>query len=187
MRTIWVLAVVLLVGGCGTEVASQGAPPPATPVPTGEATGGPIPTPPPKVCPASGAQVSVGPVEAALGHRAVVLTVTNCRATALTLNGYPAVVVLDYWRKPLGTTVAHDSSYMAMDPGPQRLRLGKGQTAVSVVAWSNTVADGSDPQAGQFLKVAASKGDAQAVWPVMTDLGTTGKLEVTAWARKLKT
>ena len=181
------LAGVLLVGGCGTEVASQGAPPPTTPVPTGRATGGPIPTPPPKVCPASGAQVVVGPVEAALGHRAVVLTVTNCRAETLTLKGYPAVVVLDYWRKPLGTVVAHDSSYMAIDPGPGRLRLGKGQTAVSVVAWSNTVADGSDPVTGQFLKVAASKGDAQAVWPVVTDLGTTGQLEVTAWARKLKT
>ncbi|WP_460649222.1 DUF4232 domain-containing protein [Kribbella endophytica] len=187
MRTIWVLAAVLLVSGCGTEVASKGAPPPATPVPTGKATGGPIPTPPPKVCPASGAQVSVGPVEAALGHRAVVLTVTNCRPKALTLKGYPAVVVLDYWRKPLGTAVAHDSSYMAIDPGPERLKLAKGQTAVSVVAWSNTVAAGSDPEAGQFLKVAASKGDAQAVWPVVTDLGTTGKLEVTAWARKLKT
>ncbi|GAB3817815.1 hypothetical protein GCM10028799_22790 [Kribbella italica] len=181
------MVAVVLLGGCGTEVASQGAPPPATPVPTGKASGGPIPTPPPKVCPASGAQVTVGPVEAALGHRAVVLKVTNCRARTLTLNGYPAVAVLDYGRKPLGITVAHDSSYMAIDPGPARLRLAKGQTALSVVAWSNTVADGPDPETGQFLKVAASKGDAQAVWPVVTDLGTTGKLEVTAWARKLKT
>jgi hypothetical protein len=174
--------MVLLVAGCGTEVASRGGPPPATPVPTGKATGGPIPTPPPKVCPASGAQVTVGPVEAALGHRAVVLTVTNCRPKTLTLNGYPEVAVLDYWRKPLGTAVTHDSSYMAIEP----VRLAEGRTARAVVAWSNTVADGADPQAGQFLTVAARKGEAQAVWPVMTDLGTTGKLEVTAWARELK-
>lgn len=180
------LLIVVLVAGCGTEVASRGAPPPATPVPTGEATGGPIPTPPPKVCPASGAQVTVGPVEAALGHRAVVLTVTNCRPATLTLDGYPEVAVLDYWRKPLGTTVAHDSSYMAIDPGPKPVRLRKGQTALAVVAWSNTVADGADPQTGQFLKVAARTGESQAVWPVVTDLGTTGKLELTAWARELR-
>jgi hypothetical protein len=148
VRLLVVVVAVVLISGCGTEVASKGAPPPATPVPTGEATGGPIPTPPPKVCPASGAQVSVGPVEAALGHRAVVLTVTNCRTETLTLKGYPSVVVLDYWRKPLGTAVAHDSSYLAIDPGPARVKLAQGQTAVSVVAWSNTVAAGSDPRPG---------------------------------------
>lgn len=198
MGKIWLLGVLLLAGGCGVESAAGpgGAPPtvvtpgsehygrPNTPTPP---TVAPTPTPiPPKVCPPNGAAITVGPVEAALGHRAVVLTLTNCRAKALTVNGYPAVEVLDIKYNKVNLTIAHDSSYMARDPGPKQLRLAKGESAVAVVAWSNTVTSG-DPADGDFLSVARSKEDKQVVVPIWTDLGTTGKLELTAWATKLLT
>jgi hypothetical protein len=73
---------------------------------------------------------------------------------------------------------------MAMDPGPQRIRLANGETLLSVVAWSNTVTDG-DPMNGSYLTVAHAKGEPTAIWPVFTDLGTTGKVELTAWCTKL--
>jgi hypothetical protein len=126
----------------------------------------------------------VGLVDAALGHRAVVLTLRNCGSGTLTINGYPEIAVLDAARKTVKLTVQHGSSYMARDPGTQRIRLAKGEEVLSVVAWSNTVTDG-DTTNGTYLAVAPAKGEPTANWPVFTDLGTTGKVELTAWCTKL--
>jgi hypothetical protein len=73
---------------------------------------------------------------------------------------------------------------MARDPGSSRILLDKGESVLAVVAWSNTATSG-DKADGNFLSVARSKGDEPVVLPVWTDLGTTGKLELTAWATKL--
>lgn len=180
--------LVVAASGCGTEVAASPqarptAPGPswATPVPVRT----PTPTPPPQKCPPSGAMITVGEVEAALGHRAVVLKLTNCRARTLTLDGYPEVAVLDARRNKLKkVAVAHGSSYMATDPGPARIRLGKGESALAAVSWSNTVEVYGGAVAGTYLSVAQGKGDAPVVWPVVTDIGTTGKVELTAWLLK---
>jgi hypothetical protein len=37
---------------------------------------------------------------------------------------------------------------------------------------------------GAYLSVAQGKGAAPVVWPVVTDIGTTGKIELTAWLLK---
>jgi hypothetical protein len=73
---------------------------------------------------------------------------------------------------------------VARDPGPQQIRLAKGEALLAVVAWSNTVTEG-DTMNGSYLAVAYAKGEPTAVWPVFTDLGTTGKVELTAWCAKL--
>jgi hypothetical protein len=91
---------------------------------------------------------------------------------------------VDAVRKKVKLTVEHGSSYMATDPGPRRIRLANGETVLSVVAWSNTVTDG-DKMNGSYQAVAHAKGAATAIWPVSTDLGTTGKVELTAWCTKL--
>lgn len=36
----------------------------------------------------------------------------------------------------------------------------------------------------RYLSVAQGKGAAPVVWPVVTDIGTTGKVELTAWLLK---
>ena len=100
----------------------------------------------------------MGPVEAALGHRAVVLSYATAAPGTLTVNGYPEVAILDAARKRIKLTVQHGSSYMARDPGPQPIRLAKGETLLSVVAWSNTVTDG-DTTNGSHLAVAHAKGE----------------------------
>lgn len=128
--------------------------------------------------------ITVGEVEAALGHRAVVLKLTNCRARTLTLDGYPEVAVLDAKRNKMKISVAHDSSYMATDPGPARIRLGKGESALAAVSWSNTVEVYGGAVTDTYLSVARGKGDTPIVWPVVTDIGTTGKVELTAWLLK---
>jgi hypothetical protein len=190
-RRLWaVLAgALLLVSGCGTESAAGGIPE-RTPTPTEHAVPAPTPTPrptstpPPRTCPASGASISVGEVDAALGHRAVVITLTNCRSDVLTVNGYPEVTILDANRRPMKVTVTHGTSYMAIDPGPARLRLRKGESALAAVSWSNTVEIGEAKAAGTYLSIAKDARDKPVVWPVVTDIGTTAKITLTAWCLK---
>lgn len=129
--------------------------------------------------------ITVGPVEVALGHRAVVVKLTNCRSAPISLNGYPDVAVLNARRQPLKVTVAHGISYMAIDPGPTKIRLAKGETALAAVSWSSTVEVAEDKASGTYLAVARRRGVSPIVWPVDTDLGTTARITLTAWCRKL--
>ncbi|MER6669882.1 DUF4232 domain-containing protein [Amycolatopsis japonica] len=68
-------------------------------------------------CLDTGVTVKSGPVEAALGHRAVVLTLTNCGTTPRTLTGYPGIRLLDKEKRPMNVAVEHGTSYLAIDPG----------------------------------------------------------------------
>jgi hypothetical protein len=145
----------------------------------------PVPASPiPAACPAPGLSVRAGVVEAALGHRASVLTVSNCGTRPLLLEGYPAIRVLDDRRAPLPVTVLHDSSYMARDPGPAPVTVEPGGQALSVLSWSSTVTYG-DRAVGSSVEVIPVPGAAAQTLALDTDLGTTGQLHVTAWARDL--
>ncbi|MFI6308398.1 DUF4232 domain-containing protein [Amycolatopsis thailandensis] len=173
-----VAATALVVAGCSTP------PPPPLPVPPTVHT--PVPGEvEPAGCLGTGVTVKSGPVEAALGHRAVVLTLTNCGTTPRTLTGYPEVRLLDREKRPMTVEVEHGTSYMAIDPGVSPQTVRPGGTLLSVVSWSNTVTAGS-PEAGAYVTVAAAKGDPEQRITVDTDLGTTGKLTLTAWNAELK-
>jgi hypothetical protein len=191
------LAVLLLViglplSGCGTEIATTGIPersptsggPTAPPPPQRTPSTPPSPRPPKPTCPPSGASITVGEVDAALGHRAVVVKLTNCRAQTLTVNGYPDIKVLDAKKLPMQVKVTHGLSYMAIDPGPAKLRLHKGESVLAAASWANIVDAGVDKASGTYLSVAAAAGDHPTIWPVDTDLGTTAKVTLTAWCRK---
>ncbi|MFF0345313.1 DUF4232 domain-containing protein [Kribbella sp. NPDC004875] len=194
-RQAWpiLLSGLLLLSGCGTETAATGAARPAPrPVPSAQPTAlptpapTPSPTPPRPTCPDSGASVTVGPVEAALGHRAVVVKLTNCRSTPIALNGYPEIAVLDARRRTMNVKVTRGSSYMALDRGPTRILLHKGQSALAAVSWSNTVEVAEDKISGTYLAITARTTDHPIIWPVDTDLGTTSKLTLTAWGLTFK-
>ncbi len=139
----------------------------------------------PAGCLGTGVTVKSGPVEAALGHRAIVLTLTNCGPAPRTLTGYPEVRLLDKDKKPMAVQVDHGTSYMAIDPGAAPQTVQPGGTLLSVVSWSNTVAMGS-PEAGAYVTVEAAAGDPEQRIVVDTDLGTTGKLTLTAWNPEIK-
>ena len=177
---------LVLLAGCGTEAAGSepGGGPTSPSSRTSAPTVAPTPTPPPPTCPASGARITVGPVEPALGHRAVVVKLTNCRTAPITVNGYPDVAVLNARRRTMNVTVAHGTSYMARDPGPTKIRLDKGESALAAVSWSNTVEVAEDKASGTYLAVARHRGERPVVWPVDTDLGTTAKITLTAWCLK---
>ncbi len=75
---------------------------------------------------------------------------------------------------------------MAKDPGPTKIVLRKGQSAMAAVSWSNTTTSGKKGD-GQFLSVARGKGDEPVIWPEWLDLGTTAKVQLTAWCLKFPT
>ncbi len=133
------LAVVLL-AGCATT------PPPAAPTPT------PPPSPTYGPPPSRALSLSVGQVEAGLGHRASVLTLTNRDTVPRKVTGYPDL----------------------------KIRAGDGEP-LSVLAWSATVTSG-DQHTGAAIAVIPVPGEPEQKQPLETDLGTTDTVELSAWA-----
>jgi hypothetical protein len=166
------LLAVLLLAGCGSP-----PPPPPPPVPT---TASPTYAPPPS----SGLSLSVGPVEAGLGHRASVLTLTNRDTAPRKVSGYPDLQVLAGDGSPLAVHVEHGTSYFARDLGPRDLTVQPGATVVAVLAWSATVTSG-DPHTGAAIAVVPVPGEPAQKQPLETDLGTTDTVTLSSWSTEI--
>ncbi|WP_370803865.1 DUF4232 domain-containing protein [Streptomyces sp. DvalAA-43] len=143
---------------------------------------GPAPTPTPRGgCPSSGVVVGMGEVEAALGHRAVGLTLTNCGGKPYRVHGYPSVRALDEAGDPLPVPVNPGSSYMGTDRGPQEIVLKPGKTARSLLAWVSTPT-GGDLIEGDALEVAPAPGLEARTFPLKgSDVRLLDELNMTAW------
>ncbi|MGY1725593.1 DUF4232 domain-containing protein [Geodermatophilus sp. SYSU D01062] len=190
------LAVVAVTAGAlaarapaGAEAAGIGVPP--APTPSAEPTepapapGAPeVPQPVTPTCSPLGLLVTAGPVDAGLGHRGVVVTVTNCGDAPRDVTGYAGVQVLDGTGRSMPFAVEHESTYTVRDPGPAPLVLQPGESAVTGVSWSATVTDGGLTE-GRALRVVPVPGDPGQVLPMWVDAGTTGEIAVAAWATEL--
>ncbi|MGY1813735.1 DUF4232 domain-containing protein [Blastococcus sp. SYSU D00820] len=169
-------------GGIAPPAVPSAAPPTAEQPPGAEYESPPLPGA--ITCSPAGLQITSGPVDAALGHRAVVVTVTNCGTGPREVTGYAGVEVLDAAGAPMPVSVVHESTYMVIDPGPAPLVLQPGQTAVTGLSWSATVTDGEIGE-GQAVRIRAVAGDTAQVLPMWVDMGTTGEIAVAAWATEL--
>lgn len=169
------VAITLLATSCVARTV-----PDPTPVPTTETK--------PK-CPAPGVTVSAGAVDAAMGLRVMTLTMTNCGADAYTVDGYPAVRVLDEDRAEVTVEVGNGTAGIAtvppFDNPPAPVMLKPGETATSGLLWRNLVTDATVPATvGSYLEVSPAPGDPWqrlAETDLNIDLGNTGKLGVRAW------
>ncbi|WP_406016606.1 DUF4232 domain-containing protein [Streptomyces sp. NBC_00984] len=143
---------------------------------------GPAPTPTvPAGCPSSGVVVGMGEVEAALGHRAVGLTLTNCGSKPYRVHGYPSVRALDEAGDPLPVPVNPGSSYMGSDPGPKEVMLKPGETVRSLLAWVSTPT-GGDLIEGDALEIAPAPGLEARTFPLKgSDVRLLDELNMTAW------
>ncbi|MFF9317846.1 DUF4232 domain-containing protein [Streptomyces sp. NPDC014735] len=145
---------------------------------------GPAPTPTASGrthCPSSGVVVGMGEIEAALGHRAVGLTLTNCGGKPYRVHGYPSVRALDEAGDPLPVPVNPASSYMGTDRGPQEVVLKPGQTVWSLLAWVSTPT-GGDLVEGDALEIAPAPGMEARVFPLEgSDVRLLDELNMTAW------
>ncbi|KOX24849.1 hypothetical protein ADK67_17745 [Saccharothrix sp. NRRL B-16348] len=153
----------------------------------------PSPSPSADSCP-TGVEYAVTGEEAASGLRVLTLELTNCGTEPLTLDGYPAVTVLDAERQPLPVAVGHGSSGIsaveAFDAEPRPVTVAPGGSAVTGLLWRNTYTDTSAPPVvGEHLELAVAPGEPTQVFtpigergdPVTIDLGGTGKLGVRPW------
>ncbi|MFJ4847803.1 MULTISPECIES: DUF4232 domain-containing protein [unclassified Streptomyces] len=147
-------------------------------VPADEA---PVPSGP---CPPSGVRVTADRGDAAMGLRVVGLHLENCSAAPYHLDGYPQLQLLDEGHRPVtGIKIRHGGSGSVgpeFDAPPRPLSLQPGETASSGLTWRNTVTYGT-PVDAPYVRVRARPGaDPVMVTPEL-DLGTTGKLGVSAW------
>lgn len=191
-----VLAVLgPLAAGCGSEVHS---PPAAGAAPVPERGSSPPPgsvTPPVRPAPTlrspqtartecrpDGFRLKALEPDAAMGLRGMRVTLENCGDAPHRLDGYPALRVLDGSRAPFEVRVVKGTKTVP-DPGPKAITVRPGGTASAVVVWRNTVTHGTNVD-GTFLEVGPGGGLHPAALrvPGGLDLGTTGRLEVTAWS-----
>ncbi|KJK60097.1 hypothetical protein UK12_00285 [Saccharothrix sp. ST-888] len=138
-------------------------------------------------CPASGVALRAGEPDAAMGLRALTVELTNCGTRPYALNGYPTVRVLDDQREPFDIAVSHGASAIAVidrfDAGPTPLTLKPGERAVFGLAWRNTVTEvNSAPVNGSHLEITPRPGARAQSITILMDLGTTGKLGISAWS-----
>ncbi|WP_323184946.1 DUF4232 domain-containing protein [Kitasatospora purpeofusca] len=103
------------------------------------------------------------------------------------LDGHPAVRVLDAERALLAVTVKHGSAGIAtlanFDAAPKPLTLQPREYAEFQLVWRNTVALGNQaPDNGRYLDIAPLPGRPRLTVPADLDLGTTGRIGVAPWS-----
>ena len=196
------LVSAVLLAGCalvddarrefGSDPEPGSAPRPAA-SPTGSAPRPTVSTKPtpsmaaPGVCPPSGVLVRRGEVDAAMGVRAAGIELVNCGSVPVTVNGYPDVRVLDDGGAALPVAVVHGSADIAslpnFDTPPAPVTAAPGARLVAGLLWRNRVDMGGDVVKGTYLEIVPAPGQApQTIRPDgPIDLGTTGRLGVSAW------
>ncbi|UUU29715.1 DUF4232 domain-containing protein [Streptomyces sp. CA-210063] len=144
---------------------------------------------PTAACPASGVRMLPGPVEPAMGLRAMSVTLTNCGTKPYTLNGYPSLQVLDEDHDVIDTSVLEGPEEITTgvpDPGPHTVTVRPGKQARTSLVWRNTVTEVNTPAVNApYLRLVPAKGEPAEVLTVDggIDLGNTGRIGVTAWEK----
>jgi hypothetical protein len=171
-------------GGVHADELPEGLPPGLDGRPTEAPSAAPTDT-----CPSSGVRMLPGLVEAAMGLRAMTVTLTNCGTEPYVVNGYPSVEVLDEDREPVDVRVLRGPEEITTgvpDPGPHKVTLKPGESATTSLVWRNIVTEADVPAVNAtHLRVATAKGrPAQVLTPEGgIDLGTTGRLGTGAWTK----
>ncbi|MDX3641130.1 DUF4232 domain-containing protein [Streptomyces sp. MB09-02B] len=141
-------------------------------------------------CPASGVRMLPGLVDAAMGLRAMGVTLTNCGEKTYTVKGYPSIQVLDADGEPYDDVRVlqgpQDVTTAVPDLGPHQVALKPGESAETVLVWRNTVTEVDVPAVNApTLRIAPLPGrPAEVLTPDGgLDLGNTGRLGTTAWTK----
>lgn len=179
------VALSVALAACGPQPGTGSEPPPVVTAPSSAPTGTTAPLSPSGAgdCPGSGLTVSVGPVDAALGLRAVTLTVLACGTGPATVEGYPALRLLDEEKDALDVAVVQEPDPVGGSDGPPvaPVVLQPGGSARAVLLWRNTVEAPEDDAPGSSLAVTATPGVPEQVLPLAVDLGSTARLTVGPW------
>lgn len=168
------LSVVLLTASCARPVPASAPPSPSPSRSSSPSSTGPA------ACPASGLLITAERGEAAMGYREMTLLLRNCGTKPYALSGRPDIVVLDAGHRPLRVAVVASRHFTA---DPRRRTLAPGTGTMAMLSWRNTVTAADGAVSAPFLSVAPTAGAArqEVTLPAPLDLGTTGRLEASAW------
>ncbi|GAA1956549.1 hypothetical protein GCM10009717_23360 [Agromyces allii] len=169
------------------ELASEPAPVDGAARPDRDAEGDPVPE---RVdgdgvtgedgCTPERAMVLVGDVDGATGHRALRFELMNFSEEPCVVEGYPDIAFADQNDHLLDATIAPGSSFMAADPGPMRVEIPAGGSAVAYVGWDANPTQGA--LVARTVWVAALAGETRGSKPIQSDVIEGSRVEVTAWA-----
>lgn len=164
-------------------IARPSSPPPtitAAPEPTVTPTPLPAPEQDEARCTPENSRITVGPTEAALGHRALTIYLSNAGGTTCDAFGYPSIV----FRVGAGTAasiaLSPGISYMAADPGAAKIALTPGATAKAVLSWGAGARLGPDGSV-TGLSIAGVAGEPGVSFDLGLDLADDGTATLTAW------
>jgi hypothetical protein len=173
-------------GSVRPEPLPPGAPP-VTGVKVAQVTSVPATEAPAEAdaCPPSGIRVTADDGDAAMGLRVVGLFLENCGDRDYTVKGYPRLTLLDDDHQPVdGVTIVHGGGGIAtvtgFDDPPRTVTLAPGERARSGLMWRNTTGSGTAVGV-PYVRVLARPDAAPVMITPHLDLGTTGKLAVSAW------
>ncbi|MGP3533281.1 DUF4232 domain-containing protein [Microbacterium sp. RD1] len=152
--------------------------PDAPGVPVPETADGVIPDDP-QWCTPEKATVLKGEPDAATGHRGMRIQLLNFSDQPCVIEGYPDIAFGDQNGHLLDVTVEHGGSFMAQDPGPQRIEVPAGGYAVAVLGW-----DAASPHGALVTNTvwaAQTAGMVRGSWPIELDIVEGSAVVVTAW------
>ncbi|MEV7649402.1 DUF4232 domain-containing protein [Arthrobacter sp. NPDC089319] len=191
-----VLFAVLLIAAFplaqNANQAAAPAPPAAEPLPEPVIYGSPLvsaavesgapesPTPEGEPwCTGGDTAVVLGGGDAATGHRAQELRISNTGEAACLLARYPDIAFDDEGGSAMSVLVFRGGTFMTDDPGLEPVMLQPGASARAVLGW-NAMATAGDTPAGAVL-VAPYAGTDREKLPVALDIVNGGAVAVTAW------
>ncbi|WP_261166421.1 DUF4232 domain-containing protein [Microbacterium sp. Marseille-Q6965] len=131
-------------------------------------------------CTPERATVLIGDGDAATGHRVLRLELLNVSDAPCVIEGYPDIAFGDQNDHLLEVTVERGSSFMAADPGPARVEIPAGGSAVAYVGWDANSTHGA--LVARTLWVAAMAGEPRGSKPIAIDVIAGSSVAVTAWA-----
>ncbi|MDF2993341.1 MAG: hypothetical protein K0S37_3855 [Microbacterium sp.] len=133
----------------------------------------------PQWCTPERATVLKGEPDQATGHRGMPLELFNFSEEPCVIEGYPDIAFGDQNGHVLDVAIEHGGSFMAQDPGPQRVEVpAKGQ-AVAVLGW-----DAASPHGALVTNTvwaAPVPGMVRGSWPIELDIVEGSTVAVTAW------
>ncbi|MFD4960306.1 DUF4232 domain-containing protein [Microbacterium sp. NPDC058389] len=132
-------------------------------------------------CTPDKATLLLGQSDAATGHRGMPIQLMNFSDEPCVIEGYPDVAFGDQNQHLLAVTIEQGGSFMAQDPGPQRIEVPAGGYALTYLGW-----DAASPHGALVTKTvyaAPTAGMERGSWGLDVDLdiveGST--VSVTAW------
>jgi hypothetical protein len=164
-------------------IARPSSPPPtisAAPEPSATPTPLPAPEQDEARCTAENGRITVGPTEAALGHRALTIYLTNAGGTSCDAFGYPSIVFRVGEGTAASIAISPGISYMATDPGAARIALAPGGTAKAVLSWGAGARPGAEGSV-TGLSIAGVAGAPGVSFDLGLDLADGGTATLTAW------